>query len=72
VILDLVDLDGFLLAVFHTGDHTADACVTHGARAEAGGVWQQGLKKLDGDDLLDLEFDGLDAGCPHCRALRGA
>jgi len=65
VVLDLVDVDGFLFTILDAGDHTADAGFTDGARAKAGGVGQQSAEELDRHDLLALEFHFINARHAH-------
>ena len=65
MIADVIEINGFRLAVLDTCDHAADAGLAFGARAEAGRIGQQALEKLDRHDLLAVEVHRLDAGHTH-------
>lgn len=65
VIADVVDIDGFRLAVFDAGDHVADAGAALGALSEVARVGEHGFEELKRNDFLPLIDDGVDAGHAH-------
>ena len=58
MVADVIDIIGLLFAVLSAGEDAADVGLAVGAGTQAGGIRQQGLEELDGDDLMALKVDG--------------
>ena len=70
MVADIIDVVGLVLAVLFAGEDAADVRFALGAGAEAGGIGQQSLQELDGDDLLTIVVDG--RGGEHAHILKAA